>query len=244
MERSGFFAQVLDDDVADDRADDGDAEVLVGVDVAQAVEERFGGGVVGGGVLAHEQVGVKEKDDETDLDDCPRDEVAPLQGFWILIHRLMVQKLCEAEVKSEIGLRGYRAGDADAMFALDESCFAEPFRFTRAAMRRFAESKKARVVVAEWGEELVGFCIVHVERGGVGYVVTLDVAAEHRGKGLARRLMERVEAEAGCLSMMLHVFVGNDAAIGFYERMGYGLVGEAKGFYGAGVDALVYRKEL
>ena len=147
----------------------------------------------------------------------------------------------------EVRLRGYREGDAEAMYALDVSCFAEPFRFTRVAMRRFAESKKARAVVAELGEVLVGFCIVHVERGNVGYVVTLDVAVEHRSKGLARMLMERVEEEArgaGCLSMLLHVFVGNDAAIGFYERMGYGAVGEAEGFYGAEVDALVYRKEL
>ena len=59
-------------------------------------------------------------------------------------------------------LRGYQADDLDAMHALDVVCFERPFRFTRGAMRRFAEAKKARVVVAEEGDALVGFVILHV----------------------------------------------------------------------------------
>ena len=133
------------------------------------------------------------------------------------------------------------------MFRLDELCFEEPFRFSRGTMRRFAEAKRARVVLAEVGGDLVGFCIVHVERGGVGYVVTLDVEPLWRRHGLARMLMERGEAvvlEAGCGVMMLHVFSGNEAAVRFYERVGYELVGRDEGFYGDGMDALVYRKAL
>jgi ribosomal-protein-alanine N-acetyltransferase len=144
-------------------------------------------------------------------------------------------------------LRGYREGDLDAMFRLDEVCFEAPFRFSRASMRRFAEARRARVVIAELDGELLGFCIVHVERESVGYVVTLDVAAEHRRSGVATRLMERGEAEAravGCSSMALHVFTGNEAAIKFYERMGYGFWRDDKDFYGVGVDALIYRKGI
>jgi len=137
-------------------------------------------------------------------------------------------------------LRGYREGDLDAMFRLDEVCFETPFRFSRAAMRRFAEARRARVVIAELGGELVGFCIVHVEtveREEVGYVVTLDVALAWRRQGLAGMLMERGEAEAreaGCSSMALHVFTGNEAAIRFYERMGYAFWARDEDFYGGG----------
>ena len=150
----------------------------------------------------------------------------------------------------DVMLRGYRDDDLDAMFRLDEVCFEAPFRFSRAAMRRFAEARRARVVIAELDGELVGFCIVHVEtveQESVGYVVTLDVAPEHRRIGLAARLMERAEAEAreaGCSSMALHVFTGNEAAIRFYERMGYAFWSKDMSFYGVGVDALVYRKAL
>ena len=147
-------------------------------------------------------------------------------------------------------LRGYRDGDLDGMFRLDEVCFETPFRFSRAAMRRFAEARRARVVIAELGGELVGFCIVHVEtveREEVGYVVTLDVALAWRRQGLAGMLMERGEAEAreaGCSSMALHVFTGNEAAIRFYERMGYAFWARDEDFYGVGVDGLVYRKGI
>jgi ribosomal-protein-alanine N-acetyltransferase len=145
--------------------------------------------------------------------------------------------------------RGYRADDFEAMFALDEVCFAPEFRFSRAMMRRFAEAKKARVVIAE-EDGLAGFCVVHLKRvedGCVGYVVTLDVAAPWRRQGLAGELMRRVEGqvlEAGCGAMVLHVFVGNTGAIRFYERSGYVRSGRAVGFYGDGGDAWVYRKAL
>jgi ribosomal-protein-alanine N-acetyltransferase len=147
--------------------------------------------------------------------------------------------------------RGYREGDLDALFRLDEVCFVEPFRFSRRAMRQFAQAQHALVVIAEEGHgELAGFCVVHVEAvktGRVGYVVTLDVTPAMRRQGAARELMERVEVEAraaGCVAMKLHVFTGNEAAIRFYVRMGYEFVRRDKGFYGAGVDALVYRKVL
>jgi [ribosomal protein S18]-alanine N-acetyltransferase len=144
-------------------------------------------------------------------------------------------------------LRGYRKSDLDALVQLDEVCFAPQFRFTRAMMRRFAEDAKARVVIAEQAEEFVGFCIVHIERQNSGYVVTLDVDPAHRRSGIASLLMQRAEVtcrSAGCLSMMLHVFTGNTAAIHFYERNGYVRSSTAVDFYGAGANAFVYRKSL
>ena len=148
---------------------------------------------------------------------------------------------------SDFELRRYRAGDLEAMFRLDEVCFEEPFRFSLAVMRRFAEARRARVVVAESDGVLVGFCVVHVEAAKVGYVVTLDVAPEWRRKGLAGVLMGAVEDQvraAGCEVMVLHVFTGNEAAIRFFERLGFGWGGVDVVFYGDGVGALVYQKGL
>jgi ribosomal-protein-alanine N-acetyltransferase len=138
------------------------------------------------------------------------------------------------------------------MFRLDVACFAPEFRFDRASMRAFAEERGALALVAETvAGELVGFVIVHVERGAMGprgYLVTLDVAEQWRRKGIAERLMREAEARtiaAGARWMELHVFTGNEAAIRFYERLGYERVAMRRRFYGAdGLDALVYRKEL
>lgn len=143
-------------------------------------------------------------------------------------------------------LRDYQPSDLDAMFRLDEACFEEPFRFSQTAMRRFAESRKARVVIAESDGKLAGFAILHVE-GRVGYVVTLDVAEEFRRRGLAARLMQRMEqyaADADCVVVGLHVFVGNEDAIRFYEQAGYVRAGDVPRFYGEELDAWVYRKKM
>jgi ribosomal-protein-alanine N-acetyltransferase len=155
-------------------------------------------------------------------------------------------------MSGEIFLRDYRASDLDAMFRLDEACFAEEFRFDRESMREFAEERNAIVLAAETVDgEMVGFVIVHVERVAMGwraYVVTLDVAAECRQQGLGRRLMREAEAcavTAGARWMQLHVFTGNAGAIRFYERLGYEQIRVQRRFYGAaGLDAFVYGKEL
>jgi ribosomal-protein-alanine N-acetyltransferase len=145
----------------------------------------------------------------------------------------------------EVTLREYRPGDWRAMHALDLVCFEPVFQFSRGAMRGFAEAPGAIVVLAEATAELVGFCVVNMERQ-TGYVVTLDVAPTWRRRGLARRLMEAVEAKvraAGGVGIALHVYPANTAAMQFYESIGYGRVGMAEGFYSRGLDALVYRKK-
>ena len=152
----------------------------------------------------------------------------------------------------EFVFRDYGATDLEAMFQLDEACFAEEFRFDRESMREFAEERNAIVRVAEKScGKITGFVIVHVERIATGwraYVVTLDVATEFRQKGLATRLMREVEAcamAAGVTWMQLHVFTENAGAIRFYERLGYERTSRQKNFYGeAGLDAFVYGKEL
>lgn len=147
-------------------------------------------------------------------------------------------------------MRAYRREDLPAIFALDEICFAPAFRFSLAAMRRFAEARNALTVVAESESGVAGFCIAHVERvrgERVGYIVTLDVAPEARRHGLARRMMLQIEDEArdaGCGTMGLHVSVENESAMLFYEREGYVRTHTVADFYGPELDAYVYEKTI
>ena len=153
----------------------------------------------------------------------------------------------EMNLREQLGfvLRGYRPGDWKAMYALDVVCFEAPFRFSQREMRRLAEERGAVTVLADSGGELAGFCIAQLEEKWA-YVVTLDVAPAWRRRGLAGRMMSDVEEQvraAGAVGMALHVYNGNPGAIRFYERMGYSRVGISEGFYGRGLDALVYRKK-
>lgn len=164
-------------------------------------------------------------------------------------------------------------GDLDRMYALDVLCFPPPFRFSRAAMRRFALAENALVRFAaqqlkledEPGsgreqitpEDLLGFCIVHLmappgrlaaqSTGLTGYVVTLDVDPGYRGRGIASRLMEELHESAGTSGadqMSLHVFAENQPAIRLYERLGYRFKERSFNFYGRGLDALGYGRSL
>ncbi len=148
-------------------------------------------------------------------------------------------------------LRSYRLGDWQAMYALDLLCFEPVFRFSRGAMRGFAEAPGAVTVLAKADGsgaqgELAGFCIAQL-KDRTGYIVTLDVAPAWRRRGLARQLMAEVESRlhsAGAVQMNLHVFTGNAEAIRFYESIGYVHVGMAENFYAPGLHALLYRKQL
>jgi [ribosomal protein S18]-alanine N-acetyltransferase len=154
-------------------------------------------------------------------------------------------------MSAEIFLRDFRSTDLDGMFQLDEACFAEEFRFDWESMREFVAEPGAIVLIAESPQgELAGFVVTHVESwpaGKRGYVVTLDVASESRRRGIAGLLMEEMErrvAFAGAVQVELHVFAENEGAIRFYEGRGYRRAGARPGFYGSGLDARVYRKDL
>jgi [ribosomal protein S18]-alanine N-acetyltransferase len=147
-------------------------------------------------------------------------------------------------------LHGYQAADLDSMHALDVLCFERPFRFTRSAMRRFAEAKNARVIIAKEGGVLVGFVILHLEDidgGKAGYIVTLDVAPAQRRRGIARGLMHEAEQQAcreNCSALMLHVFTGNESAVRFYTSIGFTRSHMDTDFYGVRMDAWVLHKLL
>ena len=136
------------------------------------------------------------------------------------------------------------------MHALDVVCFDEPFRFSRSAMRRFAESKKARVIIAEDDGALVAFVILDIEdtdEGRFGYIVTLDVSPRYRRMGVAGQLMQEAEREAsreGCTAVGLHVFTGNEPAVRFYVGRGFVRSHRENDFYGRGIDAWVFHKPL
>ena len=151
---------------------------------------------------------------------------------------------------SKLRLRAYRQTDFEDLFNLDKSCFARPFRFSRADMRRYVSTAHARVIVAEFDDQLAGFCIVHLQKAGVelvGYLTTIDVHPAVRGLGVARELVKAAELhvqQAGGTEMLLHVFTGNDPAIRLYTRQGYRLRRTQHDFYGPELHAFVYSKAL
>ena len=167
---------------------------------------------------------------------------------------------------SSFHLRYAQPNDLEAMHRLDQLCFAEPFRFDRPTMRRFASEPGAIVLLASTGQpdgpshgpdlgsdlgpDLLGFVLVHLpHRAGLplAYVTTLDVHPYHRRQGIAAALMREAEARiaaANASALRLHVFTANLEAIRFYEQLGFHRVSHLPDFYGDGLDAYVYSKPL
>lgn len=153
----------------------------------------------------------------------------------------------------QVYIRQYRKDDIDTLYDLDVRCFPVPFRFSREQIRYLAESAGAVVLLAcqiGGGEEaILGFCIATLEgpaKVQVGYIATLDVAPAHRLQGIGRALINSVtEALATKTNLLLlHVFTGNTGAVRLYERLSFTRIRLERGFYGPGLDAWVYQKQL
>lgn len=92
----------------------------------------------------------------------------------------------------------------------------------------FGERPTARVVVAEVGEEPVGFALYHemystfIARPGL-YLEDLFVQPEARGRGIGRALLvhlARQAVEGGYCRLDWSVLDWNESAIGFYRGIG------------------------
>ena len=87
-----FFAEVLEDDVADQGGEDGDGEVGGGEDVAQGEGEGLAA-ACRAAKLSHEEVGVEEKDDEADLDERAQDVAERARRVWGRGHGMILLRM-------------------------------------------------------------------------------------------------------------------------------------------------------
>ncbi|MEL7429003.1 MAG: GNAT family N-acetyltransferase [Pseudomonadota bacterium] len=89
---------------------------------------------------------------------------------------------------------------------------------------------------------------------GEAEIITIATGKRHRGKGLARKLMDatlRRLREAGAVALFLEVDETNKPAIALYKSLGFLQVAERKAYYGGDAasgqqpaSALVMRLEL
>ena len=101
----------------------------------------------------------------------------------------------------------------------------------RRYLRRCLKGKTHVVLVAEAGNNIVGFIMVAVRRYSrvyrkpkFGYVDALFVSETARKRGIGRKLLreaERTLLRAGISSLECEVYEGNDAAMEFYRSCGF-----------------------
>ena len=103
-------------------------------------------------------------------------------------------------------------------------------------------------VAVDSDNQIIGYAAVMVPAPGIeADVLTVGVLPEHRKSGIGTAFMEQLEnwaSDKESNAMMLEVGVDNAGAIALYQSLGYSKISVRQNYYGAGLDALVMRKEL
>ncbi|MGH9344243.1 MAG: GNAT family N-acetyltransferase [Terriglobia bacterium] len=145
-------------------------------------------------------------------------------------------------------LRDYTPADLNALHAIDAACFPPGISYTLEELRSFITHRRAKTWVAGEGGEAVGFLVAHKTAAGPvveAHIVTLDVAAAVRRRGVGSALMNAAEQWAraqGCPCVSLETAEDNHAAQAFYRKRGYEKTEMIKNYYGHGTSAWVMTK--
>ena len=128
-------------------------------------------------------------------------------------------------------------------------CSSEPWitlrRGYEASVAALQDPSRERYV-AQSGGDIAGFLILSMAGAFRGYIQTVCIAPEFRGRGIGTRIVwfaeERIFAESPNVFLCVSAF--NAGARRLYERLGYELVGELKDYVVEGHSELLMRKSL
>lgn len=164
----------------------------------------------------------------------------------------------------KIALRSYRPEDFEALYGIDQACYASDIAYSRAELRTYLSLRGGDCVVAEAQEtravkkggdgrqsdatdrKIIGFCI-SVHRGKSGHIITMDVLRSWRRLGVATVILEEIEerlATKGVEHVSLETATDNAAGIAFWRKLGYRSCGMKRGYYPRGRDAYAMTKSL
>ena len=145
-----------------------------------------------------------------------------------------------------IEFRKLKLRDLSAIEEIERTSYPTPWSRSMFASELAKPSSICLGAVEAEKEELVGYLIIsrYVD---AWHVMNIAVAPEHRRRGIARSLMERlfeVTARDARRGYTLEVRVSNEAAIRLYEELGFKTRGIRRGYYTDNrEDALVMWKD-
>ena len=147
---------------------------------------------------------------------------------------------------SEVAIRPLRAAEEAAACARLMAA-SEPWVTLGRTYERSLEIVRdptREVSLAAAGDRVLGFVIVCMVGAFVGYIQTVAVAPEARGRGMGTRLVRHAEDRIfrDSPNVFLCVSTFNPEARRLYERLGYMVVGELTDYLVAGHGEVLLRK--
>ena len=142
--------------------------------------------------------------------------------------------------------RAASGDDLDAIMALERAIFPDD-AWSTASMRAELAGAHGYYLVADEDGAIAGYAgLVAPEGSGQGDIQTIAVAEAARGRGLGRRLMEALLAEAerrGAAEVFLEVRADNAPAQSLYVSLGFERIAVRPHYYQPdGEDAWVMRR--
>ena len=151
-------------------------------------------------------------------------------------------------VEARYDIRPLTIAQLDECWRLDQRCFIDGEAYSRDTFEYLLttpESISYRAVTTDG--MMVGFIIGLVEPDQTGHVTTLGVAPEHRRRGIAHRMMEKVEdgfRRRNVRTVRLEVRSINTGAQQLYCNLGYTVTQRLPRYYSNGGDGLLMVKSL
>lgn len=146
---------------------------------------------------------------------------------------------------SELTIRPMRSFDLPRVMQIELATFSMPW--SESTFRGLLRRTDSDLFVADIGDEVAGYSVFWAvtDQGELGNVA---VSQQFRGRGIGRKLVERVlarAAERGVREVFLEVRKSNESAQAMYRMFGFYEVGRRKNYYlEPAEDALVMRIDL
>ncbi len=135
--------------------------------------------------------------------------------------------------------------DAAQAYELDQQCFPAGIAYAAEEIAAYMQMPGFHLGCVDGG--ILAGMILTVGRRGCGHVITVDVDAGWRRRGIGQHLMRAAEdhyRQQGARGMRLEAAVNNAGALAFYARLGYRVVGALSGYYAPDLDALRLEKRF
>ena len=153
-----------------------------------------------------------------------------------------------ARAQSRYDVRPLTVAQLDECWRLDLRCFVDGEAYSRETFEYLLtspESVSYRVVTPDG--TMVGFIVGIVEPDQTGHITTLGVAPEHRRRGVAQRMLLKVEEgfrRRGVRITRLEVRSVNTGAQDLYQKLGFAVTQRLPRYYSNGGDGLLMIKSL
>jgi ribosomal-protein-alanine N-acetyltransferase len=150
--------------------------------------------------------------------------------------------------QSRYDVRPLTVAQLDECWRLDLRCFVDGEAYSRETFEYLLTSPDSvsyRAVTPDG--TMVGFIVGIVEPDRTGHVTTLGVAPEHRRRGVAQRMLLKVEEgfrRRGVRITRLEVRSVNTGAQDLYQKLGFAVTQRLPRYYSNGGDGLLMIKSL